>query len=227
MAGPDKPDAGKKHATHGLAEEFEDLILARESDPFRLLGPHWIERDGAKALVIRSMRPDATALTILWGPRKAEFPAARIDPAGLFEAVIPASAIGISGSEPIAPQAYRLRFRFPDGVDFETYDPYAFPPILTELRSVPLRRRHALPELRKAGRARARNRRRPRRPFRRLGAERAARQRGRRFQSLGRARAPDAQPRRDRHLGDFSARPRRRRALQIRNFLARRTTIWA
>ena len=38
----------------------------------------------------------------------------------------------MSGGEPIAPSAYRLRFRFADGAEFETYDAYAFPPILTD-----------------------------------------------------------------------------------------------
>ncbi|MDR3721428.1 MAG: 1,4-alpha-glucan branching protein GlgB, partial [Candidatus Acidoferrales bacterium] len=43
-----------------------------------------------------------------------------------------ASALGLSGGELIASPAYRLRFRFADGAEFETYDAYAFPPILTE-----------------------------------------------------------------------------------------------
>ncbi len=132
MTDSDNTRGGMVPEERGIADEFEDLIRARESDPFRLLGPHWIERDGAKALVIRSLRPGARELTILWGAAKTEFPAPRIDPAGLFEAVIPASALGLSGNEPIAPSAYRLRFRFPDRAAFETYDPYAFPPILTE-----------------------------------------------------------------------------------------------
>ena len=32
----------------------------------------------------------------------------------------------------MAPGAYRLRIRFSDGNVFETYDPYAFPPVLTD-----------------------------------------------------------------------------------------------
>ena len=60
------------------------------------------------------------------------YPAAQIHPAGVFEASSPPSALGLSGGEPIASSAYRLRFRFADGAEFETYDAYAFPPILTE-----------------------------------------------------------------------------------------------
>jgi 1,4-alpha-glucan branching enzyme len=116
------------------AHELEDLIAARESDPFRLLGPHWIDRDGEKALAVRSLRPDARELSIVWGQGapQASFAAVRIDPAGLFEAIIPASVLNLSGHEAIVPTAYRLRFGFPDGAVYETYDAFAFPPILTE-----------------------------------------------------------------------------------------------
>ena len=43
-----------------------------------------------------------------------------------------ASSLGKSQSEAVAPGAYRLQIRFSDGNIFETYDPYAFPPVLTE-----------------------------------------------------------------------------------------------
>jgi len=134
MTKPDKTSSGKTPVTGGLKDEFEDLIRAEESDPFRLLGPHWVERDGTRSLAIRAFRPDARELTVLWGvgPAPAVYPAAQIHPAGVFEAVIPASALGLSGGELIASPAYRLRFRFADGAEFETYDAYAFPPILTE-----------------------------------------------------------------------------------------------
>jgi 1,4-alpha-glucan branching enzyme len=119
-----------------LAEDYDDLLAARESDPFRLLGPHWVDRDGEKALAIRSIRPDATGLSIAWArpgaPGAAIFPAAEIDQAGLFESVIPAATLGLNGTEAISPTDYRLRFLFPDGATFETYDAYAFGPILTE-----------------------------------------------------------------------------------------------
>ncbi|MGA8767482.1 MAG: 1,4-alpha-glucan branching protein GlgB [Candidatus Acidiferrales bacterium] len=132
MTKPDKTSSGKTPVTGGLKDEFEDLIRAEESDPFRLLGPHWVERDGTRSLAIRAFRPDARELTVLWGVGPAVYPAAQIHPSGVFEAVIAADALGLSGGEPIASSAYRLRFRFADGAAFETYDAYAFPPILTE-----------------------------------------------------------------------------------------------
>jgi 1,4-alpha-glucan branching enzyme len=128
---------GKAVHPRRLAEDYDDLLAARESDPFRLLGPHWIDRDGEKALAIRTIRPDASGLSIAWARSGAAgaaiFPAAEIDDqAGLFESVIPAATLGLRGDEAIAPTDYRLRFLFPDGATFETYDAYAFPPILTE-----------------------------------------------------------------------------------------------
>ncbi len=132
MNRPEKKRGEKRPGRPTVAEEFEDLLQAREADPFRLLGPHWSERDGEKALAIRAMRPNADRLTILWGESKTPFPASRLDPAGLFEALIPARAIGLTGNESLAPSAYRLRFRLADGAEYEAFDAYAFPPVLSE-----------------------------------------------------------------------------------------------
>ncbi len=128
----DKPSSGPTPVAGGLADDLEELLRAEESDPFRTLGPHWIQRDGKPSLAIRAFRPDAHELTILWGAGKTAFPAAQIHPAGIFEAVIPASALGLDGREAVAPSAYRLRFRIEGGAEIETYDAYAFPPVLTE-----------------------------------------------------------------------------------------------
>jgi len=132
MARQDKKSGGTAGHSRDTADEFEDLLAARESDPFRLLGPHWVERDGARTLAIRSLRPDAAELTVVLTSSGAEFPARKIDPSGVFEALVPASSLGLPGTEPVAPAAYRLRFRLPGGAVLETCDAYAFPPILSE-----------------------------------------------------------------------------------------------
>ena len=44
---------------------------------------------------------------------------------------LPLSGKAVS-AESISPDSYRLRFRFADGSELETYDPYAFPPVLTD-----------------------------------------------------------------------------------------------
>lgn len=132
MTKPDKKSAKTTGIAGRLADDFEALLRAEESDPFRLLGPHWVERGGKPALAIRAFRPDALEASVAWDSSQTSHPAGRIRPAGIFEAIIDLSALGLSSGASIAPSAYRLRFRFPDGAEFETYDAYAFPPILSE-----------------------------------------------------------------------------------------------
>src|SRR5271156_2356712 len=132
MTKPDKKSAKTTGIAGRLADDLEALLRAEESDPFRLLGPHWVERDGKPALAIRAFRPDALEESVVWDSGRTSHPAAKIRPAGIFEAIIDASALGLSSGASIPPSAYRLRFRFPDGAEFETYDAYAFPPILSE-----------------------------------------------------------------------------------------------
>ena len=84
------------------------------------------------------------------------------------------------------------------------------------LRPAPVRRGHALPRLGEARRPPPHDRRRDRRALRRLGAQRAARQRHRRLQPLGRPRARDAPAGAVGRLGDLHSRPDRRRLLQVR-----------
>jgi 1,4-alpha-glucan branching enzyme len=72
------------------ADDIERLIRAEHWDPFAILGPHRIERDGIPALAVRVLSPQAAGITV-----EPEVPAwphvrmARIHPAGLYEAVYP------------------------------------------------------------------------------------------------------------------------------------------
>src|ERR1035438_9328729 len=66
-------------------DEIEQLLRAEHADPFSVLGPHVV--DGTTA--IRVLRPGATRVEILQPKRKA-VPAAVLDPAGFFEASLPA-----------------------------------------------------------------------------------------------------------------------------------------
>jgi 1,4-alpha-glucan branching enzyme len=50
----------------------------------------------------------------------------------VFEAILPLSATGLRDEEAVPPSSYRLHFYFTGGSDLETYDPYAFPPVLTD-----------------------------------------------------------------------------------------------
>ena len=201
------------------------IVRAEDSDPFQILGPHWIDRDGKRVLAIRAFRPGATGATILWGAR-ATVPSSQIDPGGLFEAIVPSDVTKLRGDEPVPANAYRIQFHFADGNALETHDPYAFPPLLTDY------------DLYLSGEGTHYQN------YEKLGAHvrEVAGVRGvhfavwapnaqrvsvvGRFQSLGRPRASDAHSRRERHLGNFHAGAGRRRALQIRDSLARRSTTW-
>src|ERR1022692_1505684 len=82
-------------------DEIEQLLRAEHADPFSVLGPHVV--DGTTA--IRVLRPGATRVEILQPKRKAA-PAAVLDPAGFFEASLPADKEALS---------YRLRVTYPTG----------------------------------------------------------------------------------------------------------------
>ena len=111
--------------------EILSIVHAEHGDPFSFLGPHWVDEDGKRFLAIRTLRPGATKVSILWangGTNEATL----IHTEGLFEAVIPVENLQLPEGEPVDPAAYRLRYRFADGNTFETHDTYAFPPVLTD-----------------------------------------------------------------------------------------------
>jgi 1,4-alpha-glucan branching enzyme len=132
MAKEDKPNAAAVNPQEALRKHIELIARGEHSDPFAVLGPHWTEHDGKRSLAIRVFRPNAAEVNVLWGKRAEAHRAIRIQPEGVFEAQIHASSLGKSQSEAVAPGAYRPQIRFSDGNVFETYDPYAFPPVLTE-----------------------------------------------------------------------------------------------
>ncbi len=122
-AGPVHP-AG---ARGSISVELAALVRAEHSDPFRVLGPHAVESGGGKRIAIRTIQPHAAEVSILLAGGGARYAATRIHPDGLFEALIPFSD-GILAT----PAAYRLRIHTPDGPVHEEFDPYAFPPLLSD-----------------------------------------------------------------------------------------------
>ena len=132
MGKEDKPKTPAEKPRDTLHDEFAQIVGGENSNPFAILGPHWTEQDGKKSLAIRVFRPNAEEVTVLWGKKAEPHRALQIHREGLFEARIPSSVAGKANSEAVAPEAYRLQIRFSDGNVFETFDPYAFPPVLTE-----------------------------------------------------------------------------------------------
>jgi 1,4-alpha-glucan branching enzyme len=101
------------------------LLRAEHSDPFSILGPHEVERDGTRRWIVRTIHPYALEMAILLDGRV--IPMARVEPEGIFEALLPP---GVAG--PFGPERYRLRIRWDDGGWSEAVDTYAFPRVLTD-----------------------------------------------------------------------------------------------
>jgi 1,4-alpha-glucan branching enzyme len=112
--------------------DFELIVRGEHSDPFAILGPHWITKDGQPSLAIRVFRPNAVEVTVMGAKENDVHATTQIQPEGLFEAHVPPPAFGAAAGDTVAPTAYRLRVRFADGNVLETLDPYAFPPVLTD-----------------------------------------------------------------------------------------------
>ena len=100
---------------------------AEHGDPFRFLGPHVEERDGSRRMVVRTVQPGAAAVSLILRDDTV-VPAERIDPIGIFEAVLPRTAT----QQRLGPGDYKLRVDWGPGGIVETADPYAFGPVLTD-----------------------------------------------------------------------------------------------
>ncbi len=105
---------------------MERILRAEESDPFTTLGPHPVEVNGERRVVIRTFLPRASEVAVVFAGGEA-LPARRVHADGFFEAVLPYSDAIFA-----APSSYGLRIRHEDGSQAEIYDPYDFPPLLTD-----------------------------------------------------------------------------------------------
>ncbi len=97
-----------------------DLIVAgRHDDPFAVLGPH----RGGDDVSVRVFHPGAASVEVIDSAGNVLAALERLHDAGFF-----AGPVGIEDVS----TAYRLRFRR-DGAQWETDDPYRFPPLLADL----------------------------------------------------------------------------------------------
>jgi 1,4-alpha-glucan branching enzyme len=121
-----------ENASEGLpkapASELEldlaALARAEHGEPFRLLGPHAVEREGLQRILVRTIQPYAASVSVV--VKGETIPAERAGPEGIFEALLPPSY------KKLEPRDYRLRVRWDDGHVSETPDAYAFPALLTD-----------------------------------------------------------------------------------------------
>ena len=112
------------------AEELVSLARAEHGDPFRLLGPHVEQSDGAARVVVRTLQPHAAAVWVLHGGQTIEAERVQGEAIGLdaiFEAWLPPGT-----PHHLGPNDYRLRIRWDHGGENERVDTYAFGPLLSD-----------------------------------------------------------------------------------------------
>ncbi len=131
------PSIPKAPAAEQLRARLDSLLVARNSDPFGILGPHPLESPEGRRWAVRFFQPRAAEAQLLLRGQPSEtlphegapepLPMRKLRPEGFFEVVLP----GTSENAP-APSSYRIRFQTEYGEGHESYDPYAFPFHLTE-----------------------------------------------------------------------------------------------
>ena len=104
--------------------ELAALARAEHGEPFRLLGPHAVEREGRPRVLVRTIQPYAASVSLVVNGET--IPAERAGPDGIFEALLPPAYKELQARD------YRLGIRWHDGGVSEVPDAYAFPPVLTE-----------------------------------------------------------------------------------------------
>ncbi len=98
---------------------MEAITGGYHGDPFALLGPHMVERDGKTEWVVRAFLPQAAEAALLLGG--TTIPMERTHPGGLFTAALDTE-----------PGAYKLRVTDRQGNPNEMEDPYRFPTALSD-----------------------------------------------------------------------------------------------
>ncbi len=101
-----------------LAGDIAAIVDAYHGDPFGVLGPHLVDRDGRRVLEIRAFLPQTREASVLLEGGAAH-PMRRLHPDGFFEALLDLDH----------PAPYRIRLA--DGSQIE--DPYRFGPWLSDL----------------------------------------------------------------------------------------------
>jgi 1,4-alpha-glucan branching enzyme len=101
------------------------IVRGEHRDPFAVLGPHVVERDGHDVVAVRAFVPDAYRVVVV--PRAVDVPAqvmTRVHPAGLFEAVF---------AERREPFLYEVEIEDGAGAIRRREDPYRFSSTLGDL----------------------------------------------------------------------------------------------
>src|SRR4030042_270031 len=118
-----------------LKEQIKLIVNANHWDPFQVLGNHIIEKEGRKAVAIRTFLPEVEKAWIIQAKSKEQGAKDKISEeektnqmrkihmAGFFEAIF-------NDKKEVFP--YRIRIKSRDGIISEFDDPYSFMPVLTD-----------------------------------------------------------------------------------------------
>jgi 1,4-alpha-glucan branching enzyme len=106
-----------------LKDQIKLIVNANHPDPFQVLGNHIIGEGNEKAVAIRAFLPEAKEAWIIDIKTKNSHQMEKIHKDGFFETIV-------SGKNDIFP--YRIRTESFEGLTSEFYDPYSFPPVLTD-----------------------------------------------------------------------------------------------
>ena len=105
-------------------EQLELLVQGHHWAPHVILGAHPVDQGDASTVAIRCFFPEAKDVVLLLCEQgRRSIPMIRLHHAGLFEARV---------QESLVTHPYRLRITDYAGQISERYDPYAFPPLLTD-----------------------------------------------------------------------------------------------
>src|ERR1700738_2657214 len=100
--------------------EIEAIVGGYHGDPFRILGPHRIEKPrGSPSWEVRAFLPQAESAEVAL--RNERVAMERQHPQGFFVARMDGD-----------PRVYTLRVKLAGGATVELEDPYRFPPLLSE-----------------------------------------------------------------------------------------------
>ena len=126
---PREPVTGTTETRPQLEVELEALARAEHGEAFRLLGPHMVDREGGRRILVRTIQPYATAVSVVLSSGET-IPAKRLELGdgadGVFEALMPPACQYLEARD------YRLRIQWDNGSVSEAPDAYAFPPVLTD-----------------------------------------------------------------------------------------------
>ena len=105
-------------------DDVQRIVYGEHSDPFCCLGMHPVKNKAEEDhLVVRAFFPNAETIKVLPVDSDASYELKRIHRYGLFEGEIPDRTDFFT---------YRLSVHDDTGNHFLTYDPYSFPPSITE-----------------------------------------------------------------------------------------------